>query len=562
MLIRVTNFSGMLPQVSPKQLPDNAAQIATNARLTGGALSAFHSLGTTHTPPANLLPYKSIYKFGQARPVSSQTDNSIWFAWTEDVDCVRGQVFNDPDERTFFTGETVSGKTNNQIAGTTGTLPNQYRDLGVPSPTATIVPSVSTQGTGTAEDRYYVWTYVTSWGEESLPKLMNVAGAPITVSPTGAVVSFPSLPAPVTNTAGITHVRVYRTATGSSATDYQLCTLTLVDNTTTTDAPIGSVNVKDATAASALAEVCPSVEYDPPPAGLRGIVNLPNGISAAFKDNTVYFSEPYRPYTFPEQNTQTVEYPVVGLGVVGATLVVMTRGNPYIMQGIDPTAMAVQKLDQQQACISKRSIVSMGYGVLYASPDGIVLVDGNGARVVTEKLFTTREWRATGPENLTCCQYDGIYYGFNTTGGFIMDLALGADPVYATHNRTVTATYNDTRSDSLYLVESNVVKKWEGDTANHLTYTWRSKTFEAPHQTNFAWLQLLADTYGNTTVNIYSLPTAASAPVLRATITPASDTPYRLPAGFMDKFWEIELVGTDTVLGVSIANSMSELQAV
>ena len=558
MLIKVTNFSGMVPQQSHKQLPDNGAILAENARLTGGALSAFYSRSSVKTLPANLLPYKSIYKFGQTRAPANITDDSVWFAWTEDTDAVRGQIFKDTNERTFYTNATRAAKTNNEIAGTTGDLPNQSIDMGVPAPTATLTPSVATIGTGTAEDRYYVWTYVTAWGEESLPALVNVPGAPIVVNPVNAAVLFPSLPGPITNTAGITHVRVYRTSTGSIATDYQLVTLTLSDGTKTTDAPIGSVNVKDATNSSELAEVCPSLEWDTPPTGLLGLVNLPNGITVGFKDNTVYFSESYRPYTFPEAYTQTVEFPVVGFGVIGATLVVLTTGNPYVMQGVDPSAISVQKLDVQQACVSKRSIVSLGYGVMYASPDGIVLVDGNGARVVTKELFTVREWRMTFPETLTCCQYDGQYYGFWTEGGFILDPNNG-NPIYSVHDMNVTAVFNDTRSDSLYLVEGNAINKWEGNSSAKMAYTWRSKTFELPRHTNFAAAQVLSDSYGETTLNVYSRDTAASAPVLRAAVVPTDDKPFRLPSGFMSKFWELELVGTDTVLSIFVANAASEL---
>lgn len=558
MLIKVTNFSGMVPQQSHKQLPDNGAILAENARLTGGALSAFYSRSSVKALPANLLPYKSIYKFGQTRAPANITDDSVWFAWTEDTDAVRGQIFKDTNERTFYTNATRAAKTNNELAGTTGDLPNQSIDMGVPAPTATLAPSVATIGTGTAEDRYYVWTYVTAWGEESLPALVNVPGAPIVVNPVNAAVLFPSLPGPITNTAGITHVRVYRTSTGSIATDYQLVTLTLSDGTKTTDAPIGSVNVKDATNSSELAEVCPSLEWDTPPTGLLGLVNLPNGITVGFKDNTVYFSESYRPYTFPEAYTQTVEFPVVGLGVIGATLVVLTTGNPYVMQGVDPSAISVQKLDVQQACVSKRSIVSLGYGVMYASPDGIVLVDGNGARVVTKELFTVREWRTTLPENLTSCQYDGQYYGFWTEGGFILDPNNG-NPLYSVHDMNVTAVFNDTRSDSLYLVEGGSIKKWEGDSTARMAYTWRSKTFELPRHTNFAVAQVLADSYGATTLNVYSLDSASAEPVLRAAIVPTDDKPFRLPSGFMSKFWELELVGTDTVLSIFVANAASEL---
>ncbi len=127
---------------------------------------------------------------------------------------------------------------------------------------------------------------------------------------------------------------------------------------------------------------------------MKGLINLPNGIMAGFEGRDVYFCEPYRPYAWPAAYQQTVDYPVVGLGRLDTSLVVLTKGAPYLISGSAPGYMTVVKADLEQACVSKRSIVSMGSAVFYASPDGLVALAASGSRVLTYLTGRTgRRWR-------------------------------------------------------------------------------------------------------------------------------------------------------------------------
>jgi hypothetical protein len=538
MLLRVTNFSGEMPQASPVKLPDNAAQYTMNCRFTGGSLSSFYGMSTAKANvPSDRI---SIYKMGQ----NYYSADKYWFVWTEDVDCIRGQIASDELERTFFSSANYTRKTNFNLATQGGTeYPVNYRDLGVPRPTSPPVATIlSGTGEGTAEDRYYIYTYVTDWDEESEPSDASIV--PVSVK-TGQVVQVTIPTALPVGSFVLKSIRIYRTASGANATDWQLVQ----------ELPIGTPKYSDSKKATELAETIPSLDWTKPPVGLQGFVNLPNGIVAAYKGADLYFCEPYRPFTFPSKYMLTMDYQIMGLGVFGSSLIVTTKGSPYLVTGIDPSSMTSQKLEAQQACVSKRSVVSMGYGVIYASPDGLVLVDGNGVNIVTSALFTIREWRETKPETITACQYDGNYYAFTPDGGRIFDFRA-TPPIMTRLDVKARGTHQEIKTDSLFLIEGIRIAEWEGDSATRIPYVWKSKVFETAKHTTFGWCQVQAEEYLNVTITIY----ADFKPVY--SFKPTSNTPFRLPSGFLSKFWEIGISGTSTINTVIMAQSIKEVQSV
>lgn len=538
MLLRITNFSGIAPQTDPHLLADNQAQTAVNCRFQGGVISSFKSLRVVATDP---IPgrSKTIYRYWQ--PETSESN--YWFTFGTDTDVAKSQIAGDTNERTYYTNGTLPKKTDYTLAITgTGAYPRATYQTKVPFPAAAPVITIHTgTGSGTAETRYYVYTYVTSWGEESIPSPVSL---PLDVK-VGQTVRVSSLAVPTVGNYSITNIRIYRTASGASATDYQFVA----------EVAVSASLYDDAVLQENLGEVCPSIDYDAPPDALQGLINLPNGMQAAFLGNDVYFSEPYRPFTFPQKYVLALDFPVMGLGLYGTNLIAVTKGNPYIITGISPDAMTSQKMDVQQACVSKRSVVSMGYGVVYASPDGLVLVNET-AQVMTATNYSKREWSALNPSTITACQYEGRYYAFFSAGnGLIVDPNASA-PIISSHNLTVTAAFNDLQRDGLYLAGDGNISRWDDHASTYLTYTWKSKKFEAPKQLNFAWAQVLVTDSLPVTFKVYADGT------LKHTQTITSSTPFRLPSGFKSKFWEVELVGTGAVRGVLLAEFIKELQQV
>lgn len=109
----ITSFRGEAPRVTPRALPDNAAQDATNAKLLTGDLCAWRQFATT-LGLANPGVVQSIFLL-----------NGAWLSWEADVDVARGTVAGDTTFRTYLTapGFYTEPRFTNYALATTGSLP-------------------------------------------------------------------------------------------------------------------------------------------------------------------------------------------------------------------------------------------------------------------------------------------------------------------------------------------------------------------------------------------------------------------------------------------------------
>lgn len=386
------------------------------------------------------------------------------------------------------------------------------------------------------ETRTYAWTWVNKEAGFEFQSAPSPASTSVEVRVDQSVVisSRDIIPSGYM----VTHWRLYRSVSG---------VFLFVD-----EIPVAETSYTDKVLAEDLGEELPSLTWLPPPATLRGLTNLPNGIMAGFTGRDVYFCDPYHPHAWPVQYMQSLDYPVVGLGRMDTTLAVLTSGTPYFIQGSSPDAMVVVKSDIEQACASKRSIVSTNNSVIYASPDGLVMLSSGGSRVITEQMFTRAQWQAAfNPTSIHAYQHDMKYVAFydngTTSGGFIFDLTSGQ---FIYHNIYATAGYNDLRADKLYTAFSNrQVKIWQDGAP--LSYTWKSKKFTMPQIMGFSCAQIEAEAYP-VTAKVYS------GGVLVHTQTVSSRAPFRLPAK-PSRDWEFQLEGNTEVFSVAIAQSMEEL---
>ena len=386
------------------------------------------------------------------------------------------------------------------------------------------------------ESRVYAWTWVNKEAG------FEFESAPSPASPTVEVRVEQSvelsgrevIPSGYT----VTHWRLYRAVSGIFLF--------------VTELPVSQTFFTDSILAENLGEELPSLTWLAPPASLIGLTNLPNGIMAGFTGRDVYFCDPYHPHAWPVQYMQSLDFPVVGLGRMDTTLAVLTTGTPYFIQGSSPDAMVVVKSDLEQSCASKRSIVSTNNSVIYASPDGLVMLSSQGSKILTENMFSRAQWQTSfGPTSIHAYQHDMKYVAFYnngaTSGGFIFDLTSGQ---FIYHSIYATAGYNDLRADKLYTAFSDrTVKIWQDGAA--LSYIWKSKKFTMPQVMGFSCAQVEAEAYP-VTAKIYSDGT------LVHTETVTSRTPFRLPAT-PGRDWEFQLEGNTEVFAVTIAQSMQEL---
>lgn len=241
----------------------------------------------------------------------------------------------------------------------------------------TIDPLVPSQNY-VIEQRAYVVTHVTNIGEESAPSpasdIISVAvGEPVTIN------SFPAVPSGY----DITHRRIYRTNTGDDGTEFQFVT----------EQAVASTSYSDTLDPSELGEVIPSEAWLVPPTDLRGIVALPNGAMAGFSGKNLCFSEPGYPHAWPAEYRYPVDFDVVGIQVFGSSVFVGTTGNPYIFVGSHPRQMGGRRIPMAEPCLGRTSPTSIGDGVAYVSPNGVIVVSESRVENITKDKIPQEIWR-------------------------------------------------------------------------------------------------------------------------------------------------------------------------
>ncbi|MFN6304337.1 MAG: hypothetical protein ACK42H_19295 [Planctomycetota bacterium] len=421
------------------------------------------------------------------------------------------------------------------------TLNSSLRNLPA-SPTGTPTLKATIPNQVVPETRTYVVTYVSAYGEEGPP---SDASASANVDPNLSVtVSLPGAPAGAYN---IATKRIYRSSTVGSRAAFQFVA----------EIAVATGSYVDSVTQDNLGEVLPSETWIGPPAGLKGLRLMANGAAVGFVGRTIYLSEPNLPHAWPHQ--YTVDDDIVGIATFGQSVAVLTKSFPYVFTGVDPAAMSSTKLKLPQACVSKRSIVETGDGVVYASPDGMVQI-GSNIGVVTQNLLSREQWQLLNPSTVEAYLHNGRIILFwsdnNTRGAVVFDLSgQGAVLTVSNINTTtaVTAGFYDPKTDILYLAQGQNIVRY--DQGSSLTYLWKSKAFRLVQPMNLAFGQVVADSYP-VTLRIYG------GGALRHTQTVADSNPFRLPSGYRSRVYEFEVEGAVNVAQVFLASSMAELKAV
>lgn len=507
-VIDLRNFQGEVPKMGPSALDPTQAQRATNCRVVSGELRPLRKPVKVFSPANQPV---SIFRI-------SNGASSAWLTFTQDTDIVQGVVPDVSDNRVYYTDGIAPRKTNWNMAtnfgsNSIGPFPLAYYNMGIANPVGSPGLTPVGSGSGTAVTRAYVYTYLETFGalvEESGPSPAGtvnwLTGQSITVS---------SLPA--TGPAGnnVTGLRIYRTVTGTTTAIYEWVG----------DVAIGTTTYSDTLSDAQIPGTpLPSLTWVPPPATLRGLISMGNGVLAGFVGNTLYFCEPYKPHAWPVQYTLTFPSTIVGLGMSGSSLVVCTDQMPWLVTGTSPGNMSQTPITILEPCVSKRSIVSNLTGMLYASPNGLVGISSIIQGVITDKLIEREAWQTMNPQTMIGAIYDGRYVGFYTlptgtpqTDGYSLNLGGRAmvmdkadEPIRALYTRMDVASfalappltfmdfyalgaYTDRQTGNLYAVSQQDygIYQIDGDPVNTMTANWKSKRFIYAAPVNMA--AVLAD---------------------------------------------------------------------
>ena len=562
MRLKFNTFSGMIPKFSPFVLPDNNSENAINCRFEAGILQPLYGLTEDETLALTGNNIEAIHRWNVGA-------SAYWLRFADRVNVIRSPIADDAYSRIYWSGDTRMGGallySYTPAVYTGGSeYPINYYKLGIPAPKnkpTTILASAAPTDDVSSSARFYTYTYIGKMGEESAPyaPLLNDPSPPIAlICPNaGATVHISGLVFDTSATTGreIEAVRLYRTIVGSTGNaDYLF-----LDEIPKSDiaGSVGKYNggrYVDSVADDGLSESLPTSIWSEPRDGMYSL-----GLTYAAIGKIVCLSEPFVPYAWPRDYELTCDNDIVAIGHYDSYLIVGTTGRPVMITGIDPQNMSQAELPIIEACVSARSMVSMGAYAIYASPNGLVMASGGDAQLITGGIITNREWANYQPDSIHAYQHRGKYIFFwkkdaTHKGGVIFD-PRSPNEGLITFNQYFVAGYRDQDTDTLYLIDENkVLWKFDDDSAQPLSYTWKSKrlSLDAPHC--FTAARVLADSYTNITINVYADNT------LYHTQAVTNKQPFRLPRNGRYRVWQVEVIGIDNVREVIIGETVIELQ--
>lgn len=251
----------------------------------------------------------------------------------------------------------------------------------------------------------------------------------------------------------------------------------------------------------ALTGTLDTTEYEAPPEDLEGLISVQNNTLAGFVGKTVYFSEPKQFHAWPSAYAITLEHNVVALAFVGGSTLVLTDAYPYRIDGDRPGSQTITRLDALYPCVAKRSVVSMPYGVVWATHEGLGLYSPqSGATLISRGVLSQDSWaELLDPTELVAAYYGDMYFASHSTGSIIF-YREDQRGYIVTSDTTFTAPWFDSRENRLYFVkdDTGVVYEWDNDTGDPMTMEWKSKVISTKDMTNLGAVRILAD-YTETT---------------------------------------------------------------
>jgi hypothetical protein len=613
-VLRIQDFSGIVPVKGDRAIPDGYATESVNTWLYGSELRGVR-------PPVHLTNVVSTTRkvlriplgtvggdpmYPSVVPPPSYLGDSVWIQFDDkDTDIVKGALVEDQYNRWYFCSPS-RGPEFNTFARMKLGLSN-YK-LGVIGPDNTITvgatpdnawrPKVDsvTGGADPKVTRSYVYTWMNEFGEESAPSL------PVTFTGfADGVWNISNILAPPAPPAGYPAYAkkwLYRTATGTGGgwdyyrvSEVPLATTTFVDSGVSRPDTAITMNL-----------TLESVPWRLPPPNLQGWICMPNGFLIAFDKavetppgsnnwvggNNVYMSEAYRFHAWPGTYKFATESLVVGLGILGQTCVVATQGYPATITGIKPSACTFAKATVDEPCLSRSSIVSSPQGVIYASQNGLINVGPNGIQNVTEGLIEREEWlKSYMPQYLRGVRYQSGYLALRmpptpgTRSGYFIDpTSLKVALTEFSDLTNVRNFVNDFWSGEIFLLMNDgELLRWDPpvDSAgnpNHdlMPVLWKSKEFQFPYEENFGAYAVYWDparysdnAYGSSVLPVgeqVHLKVYANRFLVYDEEVPRCGRPVRLPSGFKGDLWQFELRGRAPIYSLHVASTIKELKGV
>jgi len=344
----------------------------------------------------------------------------------------------------------------------------------------------------------------------------------------------------------------------------------------------GSYNFTDDFDSRSLFDILGSDEYDAPPEELKGLTSAQNNILVGFVGNQLFFSEPGVPHAWPAKYAVTLPYDIVGIAAISGSMLVTTESYPYIVSGSDPAAgMSVSRIDALYPCLNAKSMVTMGYGIVYSTHDGLaVFSPGGGPNIITKLLYNNDTWDvALDPATVIAEYYGDNYVASHSTGGLVFERDEKVGGFFVDTDYTFTASWYDPIEGKLYYVSgtNGDIYEWNDLTQPAVTQTWKSKVINTKDMINMGAARIVAD-YGDTTevwnettttwnatTDTWDAPDALTFKLwvdkdLIYTTIVNDDLTFRLPTGYRSDTFEIEVSGNIRVRAVHLGETPLSLR--
>lgn len=569
--IRIRDFGGELPSRSPRLLPDNNAVTCENAQLSEGGLD-------TYPLPAIISALSATTEYVYRIPTTSDVSDyslSIYMEFDDpDTKVVKAPIPNDSFERFYWAVPGASPQYNTKariIAGDPDYV------LGIPTSAANMTVTPDGSGVGATEYRAYTFTWVSAYGEEGPPAPPILANGKIDDV---WDLTLPAITGGESTQRNITLRNVYRTITGSQGdTNYYLVVQLPVATLAYADSIAGTV-----VTANGLIQ---STFWVAPPATLQGLIMMPNGIMAGFTGRDIYFSEPYRPHSWPVQYSVSVEQPIIGLGVTGNTLVVLTSGYPYFMSGIHPSTMTQVKHNDLLPCVEPGTIVSAPDGVYFGSTIGLMLAANGTVQIITYALISKSQWQNDYvPDELRAVYYKQAYLAMRSDAaadGFALNVN---NPKIAVERIVAPVVVKNVLIDQWtgdpMMIMGSYLYQWDNVTVDgRMVYRWASKEFHLPKPQNLAAMKVYFDDIPansqSSNVDAWAVASLALLAldvkgeikvyadrvlVFTRNLPTLSGDLMRLPDGFKASIWQVQVTGRVRVDSIEMASTAKELESV
>jgi hypothetical protein len=607
MLFTIQAFGGESPRTAPRLLPANMAVLAQNAKLWSGELRPFFNPRTVALP-SRTGDLKTIFWY----------NDTYWLSWNNVVDVVRSPLASDTTGRIYYTGDGAPKMTDSSLVAVTGHGTNYPTDaylLGVPRPTGTITAALNaTPGAGSGLDRdvVYTYTFVSSWGEEGPPnatpsaKLTCKSGQLVDLGGfmTSAGASYPN----------ITKARIYRSMSGATTTTWRFVKEITLGTATQSD------NVEDSLLGEVLTS---TNYLPPPAdlAGLAshpgGFLVGFSGNNLYMSEPYRPHAWPYG-YVYSVPAT-IVGIGIAGDSIVCLTRdypYIFSGSSPTAMR-------RTKYPERQPCLSRRGIASFEGGVIYPSPDGLYLISGEQSGQLLTRDILTKGDWYKYKPSEMHAVIMDQKYYGFYKTSvvdGSATGRAIALDLVEPQARFTEFSLYchgahvvPDT--DTLYLSRkvdgANVIQQFEGD-STRLYYTWRSKVFPT-FPTNLGAAQVLADLtpilsseeveeleqarnerivsnaamivsnadFGSIAEDAFGELEVAGSRLLDVGDVVSDETtlafilrvdgvvrhqqsvvdsePFTLPAGYVGREFQVDVVGNASVKQINIASSVPEL---